>query len=367
MRKAVFSFYNLRSGTFRWWDEFPMALTRRLAAEGIEHIPFFKAYTENSIIPAGQQRRAPVDGMASPRWIRRHIGPLVRPYEAVIFHTHSYDPPCHMWVETLGRRRRHWLMTEHHSWPEARYSALKRWMRLGLRRLGLMPERIYGVSGASLERVHALYGRWNNPRFVFEGTNLNRMEPERSPRPKPRRALFVGRLVELKGLWPLVEAFGLLRARGRDVTLTIVGDGDLRPQLERYIERHNLESVIELAGYHPSPWEFYARTDFQIIPTLGHEAFGIVSIEARAHGIPAIYSPRGGIPETQINSRTGLMLREVTAEEIADKVEQLTSDAKRYEQMRRAAPEGLQPYRLEVMIEAYVEEYLNIFGADGAL
>jgi glycosyltransferase involved in cell wall biosynthesis len=80
-------------------------------------------------------------------------------------------------------------------------------------------------------------------------------------------------------------------------------------------------------------------------------------------GIPVIYSRRGGLPGTQIDGETGLALAEVTPEEIAAKVVQLVSDPVRYAAMCRRAPEGLEEFSIEAMVDAYIKDYLEEFAS----
>jgi len=85
----------------------------------------------------------------------------------------------------------------------------------------------------------------------------------------------------------------------------------------------------------------------------------MVSLEARMHGLPVIYSRRGGLPETQVEGVTGLALPEVTPEAIADAVIALRADPARYAEMSMRAPDGLEGYSIEHMVNAYVRAYLD--------
>jgi glycosyltransferase involved in cell wall biosynthesis len=174
----------------------------------------------------------------------------------------------------------------------------------------------------------------------------------------PRNALFVGRLIEGKGLWPLLRAFVILRQRNVDVSLTIVGSGPLE-EIQAFIDANQLTERVHLAGFQRNTSRFYAAADFVIIPSLVLEALGMVSLEARMHGLPVIYSRRGGLPGTQIDGVTGLSLPEVTPERIADQVVALVSDPARYAQMCRRAADGLDEFSIERMVEAYVKDYVQ--------
>jgi glycosyltransferase involved in cell wall biosynthesis len=173
----------------------------------------------------------------------------------------------------------------------------------------------------------------------------------------PRKALFVGRLIEEKGFWPLLRAFIILRQRNVDVSLTLVGPGPLE-EIQAFIDANQLTERVHLAGFQRDPGRFYAAADFVIVPSLWLEALGMVSVEARMYGLPVIYSRRGGLPRTQVDGLTGLSLAEVTPEHIADRVVALVSDPQRYTEMCRRALDGLDEFSIERMVEAYVRDYM---------
>jgi len=56
-----------------------------------------------------------------------------------------------------------------------------------------------------------------------------------------------------------------------------------------------------------APAEFFERVDAVIMPSLWHEPFGRVVVEARAYGVPVIAAKRGGIPETIVPGETGVL------------------------------------------------------------
>jgi glycosyltransferase involved in cell wall biosynthesis len=220
-----------------------------------------------------------------------------------------------------------------------------------------MPGRLYGVSEAGAARLQQQFLP-SSVRCIRTGVRLGAGAVREQIPAVPRKALFVGRLIEEKGFWPLLRAFVLLRDRNVDVTLTLVGPGPL-PEIQSFIDASGLREMVHLAGYQKDPGPFYAEADFVVVPSVWLEALGMVSLEARMRGLPVIYSRRGGLPGTQIDGVTGLALAEVTPEEIAAKIVQLVSDPPRYAEMCRRAPEGLDEFSIETMVGSYVSDYLS--------
>ena len=108
----------------------------------------------------------------------------------------------------------------------------------------------------------------------------------------PRRLLNVAALAEKKGHVYLLDALSRLE----DVHLDVVGDGELRDQLEA--RARELEVPVRFHGELPK--EEVARmmgdADLFVLPST-HETFGAVLIEAMACGLPSVATRVGGVPE----------------------------------------------------------------------
>jgi glycosyltransferase involved in cell wall biosynthesis len=94
----------------------------------------------------------------------------------------------------------------------------------------------------------------------------------------------VGRMTLQKNHRLLLEAIALLRPR-LPVSLVLVGDGPLRPELEAASREHELDVVF--AGADTNPYRFMARADAFAL-TSDFEGFGVVIVEALALGVPVV-------------------------------------------------------------------------------
>lgn len=361
MKSAVISFFNVSSGRYRWWDQFPLMLSETLSLTGIEHISFYRDYEAASPRAVCERHVAPEGSLSDIQWLEQNVRPIAGRYERVIFHTHGHYRPIEVWREARRHSRARWFWTEHQISERRRLDGLRKLGRCFGQCVGRFPTRVFGVSEAGAARLKQQF-RARTVQCIRTGIDLKApIGPcDGNGGRVPRKALFVGRLIPGKGIWPLLKAMVLLRKKQAEVHLTIVGRG-MTDEIDRYIRENNLAEHVVLAGHQLDVEPYYRDADFVVIPTLVREALGMVSLEARLHGLPVIYSNRGGLPETQIEGVTGIKLKSSIAEEIAAAILSLQSDPGRYSQMRRRTQEGLSEFSIEKMVQSYVKEYESAF------
>jgi glycosyltransferase involved in cell wall biosynthesis len=176
-----------------------------------------------------------------------------------------------------------------------------------------------GVVAGSREAAEVLVHKgYRGPLAVIPqfGVDPDLYRPPGGDRPPgPLRLGYVGRLVREKGLLVLLEAVAGLEGQW---SLDIIGEGPLRPDIEREAARLGLGERVCLAGAVPSAAmpAFYGRLDALAVPSLTvphwKEQFGRVIIEAMACGVPVVGSDSGEIP--QVIGQAGLVCPEGDAE-----------------------------------------------------
>ena len=133
--------------------------------------------------------------------------------------------------------------------------------------------------------------------FLEIGISAQDLVPRDSVRKsgEPLRCLFAGRLVGMKGVHLAVSALGLSRDAGLAVSLTIIGEGPMRRQLQRQVEDLGLQERVRFI-----PWlsqadlfQQYREHDVLLFPSL-HDSSGNVVLEAMAHGLPVVCFKLGG-------------------------------------------------------------------------
>lgn len=98
--------------------------------------------------------------------------------------------------------------------------------------------------------------------------------------------LATGRLCPQKDFSTLVKAFALLR-KNRKVSLVILGEGELRVDLEAQIDDLGLADCIHLPGFVDNPFAWMRRASLLVLSS-AYEGFGLVLVEAMACGTPVV-------------------------------------------------------------------------------
>ena len=143
--------------------------------------------------------------------------------------------------------------------------------------------------------------------------------------------LTVGRLVPHKGHEMLVRAMSILSAN-RKTECAIVGSGPQEQPLKLLCRGLGLADVVRIRSSLSDPQleHEFTKCDIFVLPSLetddGTEGFGIVLLEAMAHGVPVIGSRTGGIPEVLKEGECGLLVTPGDPEVLADAILQLWKD-----------------------------------------
>lgn len=142
--------------------------------------------------------------------------------------------------------------------------------------------------------------------------------------------LFIGRLVEEKGLADLLDAIAILRQTAPDTTLLIIGEGQDRPLFEGQANNLGLSDAVFFFGW-ADPDEIpihLAAADIFVAPSRiakdgWVEAQGLTIIEAMMAGLPVIATKTGGIIDSVTHQSSGLLVPERSPAELAAALERL--------------------------------------------
>lgn len=153
------------------------------------------------------------------------------------------------------------------------------------------------------------------------------IEPARFPAPAPLpeklRLVAIGRFSEQKGFPLLIQAVAQAARQHPGLRLTLVGDGELRGEIEAMIEELTLRRHVTLTGWLD---ETQIKTELNeaqalILPSFA-EGLPMVVMEAMAAGRPVIATSIAGIPEL-VTAETGWLVPAGDVQALADAIDTL--------------------------------------------
>lgn len=146
---------------------------------------------------------------------------------------------------------------------------------------------------------------------------------------RSRRIITVSRLSRFKNIHWIIEAFAqLVKEKHQDVFLDIVGDGEVKKELQSLVTQLDLEQKVMFHGDIADPKKIrslLSRARVFVLASV-NEPFGIAPIEAMACGTPAIVTNTGGAKETVIHGKTGFQFEPGNIIQLSDYCEQLLTD-----------------------------------------
>ncbi|MCG8468090.1 MAG: glycosyltransferase family 4 protein [Gemmatimonadetes bacterium] len=146
------------------------------------------------------------------------------------------------------------------------------------------------------------------------------------------RVLFVGRLVQRKGVDVLLHALRRLRHR-LDVRADIVGDGAWAPRIRETIRSLELDDIVAMRGRVGAAElvQAYRAADLFVLPAVvddkgDTEGLGVVLLEALRAGLPVIGSEVGGIPDIVVDGETGWLVPPDRPDLLAKAIEDVSAN-----------------------------------------
>lgn len=245
------------------------------------------------------------------------------------------------------------------------------------RALARMTDRIVGNSEAV--RTYLLERGGLAPELVttiHNGVNFERFDTPIDPMERRRElgipddALLAGvvaRVEPAKDHETLLRALAHVRDRTGDVHLAVVGDGSLRPGLEKLAHELGIGERVHFTGFRTDAAEWIASFDFSVLSSR-KEGLSNTVIESMAAGRPVIATAVGGNPEVIVEGETGFLLPVHAPEAFGEAIAQLVSDRERLRAMGAAGHKRVRElFSVEQMVEKTSELYLDLAARKASL
>lgn len=197
---------------------------------------------------------------------------------------------------------------------------------------------------------------------IFNSVDLDTAKLEQLIEEKSRRTskhikfMYSGRLIPLKGIRHMVEAFEQMKYK--DCELVICGNGAMQPYVEACAEKN---SRIVYCGKlnNEQLAEKYKECDVLLVPSEWPEPFGRVIIEGNKYGMPVIAARCGGIPEIIKATGGGELYQAGNVMELAEKMDYFTERSV-YEKYCHAIKQSLMVFEIEKQINAFEAIYQQL-------
>jgi glycosyltransferase involved in cell wall biosynthesis len=167
----------------------------------------------------------------------------------------------------------------------------------------------------------------------------------------------IGALVEQKGYHTLIDAAAMVVKEVSDVRFVIMGEGDLRPQLERQIRHLHLDRHVFLAGFRADVLALVKDIDVFAASSV-HEGMCTSLMDAMAAGKPAVATAVGGLVEVVDDGKTGFLVPPRDAPALAARLVQLLKSPAL---QRRMGEAGLARVRRLFTVEKMVDKTARVY------
>ena len=169
----------------------------------------------------------------------------------------------------------------------------------------------------------------------------------------------IARLSEQKGLTYLLDAMSLLTVK--DIRLFIVGDGELRNELENKVKELHLQNSVTFLGYRKDIVECINSFDFCVLPSV-FEGFGLVAIEAFMNSKTLVATDIPGLNEV-VTNKNGILVPAKDPAALASAIDKLAMDATlRQELASQAKKDYENKFSYPLFLENYRELYRELKG-----
>ena len=169
----------------------------------------------------------------------------------------------------------------------------------------------------------------------------------------------IARLSEQKGLTYLLDAMSLLTIK--DIRLFIVGEGELREELENKVKELNLQDSVIFLGYRKDIVECINSFDFCVLPSV-FEGFGLVAIEAFMNSKTLVATDIPGLNEV-VTNKNGVLVPAKDPAALASAIDKLATDATlRQELASQAKKDYENRFSYPMFLENYRALYREIQG-----
>jgi glycosyltransferase involved in cell wall biosynthesis len=192
----------------------------------------------------------------------------------------------------------------------------------------------YGIAGA--EKIAVIPLGFDLEPFLNSHANRGKFRREMGLSDKHKLLGIVGRIFPIKNHGLFLESAARIATRETAARFVVVGDGILRPALERQARELGIADRVLFTGWRRDVPSIYADLDVLVVSS-DNEGTPVSAIEAMASGCPVVATHVGGLPDLITDGDTGRLVRPRDSEVLAAAVLDLLQNAEKAHYMSRNA------------------------------
>lgn len=191
---------------------------------------------------------------------------------------------------------------------------------------------------------------------AYNGVDLSQCVPkERYSSAECFHILHIGRFNEQKNHAMLLRVFRKLSQDNPNLRLSLIGDGELRPETEALAQTLGIGERIQFLGAQSNVYPYLHDADLFLLPSR-YEGIPMTIIEAMGTGLPIVATAVGGVPDMLENGVDGLVVP-CEEEAVQKACKAFLKDEKLRERLGRAARDHAVRFSAQTMAERYLEIY----------
>ena len=218
----------------------------------------------------------------------------------------------------------------------------------------IMDEYVYG------DKLKGKTTKIDNPvdtQSIKVKASLIEMQTE-SYRQESYDVAFLGRLATPKNPIRFINLISILKTSMPNISAIMIGDGELRNECEKHINKLGLENNIKLTGFLENPYYLLTKAKLLCI-TSNWEGYGLAAVEALSLGLPVVCASVGGLSKI-INESCGKLC--ISDDDFIIEIEKLLTNSEYWE---RKSKHSISRSEYLHNIEDYRKEIIGVYDEIG--
>ena len=273
---------------------------------------------------------------------------IVETEQPDIVHTHR--SVCLTYFQAFGFKKQPWKYVHTvHNIAEKEAGYYERVLRKMYLKKGLISH--IGISNKISESISEIYKK-SAAKTIYNGIVLTNNQVKTD---KKFDLICVARFSQQKNHILLLKAFQILKTKYQELSLLLVGEGELMEEAKSFVNREQLTDIV-FYGQTNDVGTLMAQSKIFVLSSL-YEGNPISVLEAMSCGLPIVVPNVGGIPDVIKNERNGLLFDVNNLDGLVGSIEILMNNKELADSISKNNLEDIQKYS----IQSCAEEYIHFF------